>query len=120
MIQAFANVEEMKIDFPPVRIKVRTKINYQGHIHLPVRINKHRAKGIFDSGAGISLVSESYAKRHGIVYLDSTETTAISASGASIPYLPAIIQKMEIGGLLVHNLKVGIVPDKYLEFCFIG
>ncbi|MDX5320131.1 MAG: retroviral-like aspartic protease family protein, partial [Bacteroidota bacterium] len=120
-IAALSQSPKEEIIFPLDRSPIQTKgINKLGHLHLPCIVNGKKTNGLFDTGAGISLVSESFAKKHGIHRLETATGKATSASGFQIPMQAAYIDSLRFGDLLVKNTVVGIVPDASLEFKRLG
>lgn len=120
-IHAISEAPAETFSIPQEKVKLRTGgYTRLGHLKLPCRVNGKKTKGYFDTGAGISLVSESFAKKYGVQELDSVATNALGASGIAIGLRPGIIPELAFGDLKIKNCVVGIVADEVLEFKKLG
>lgn len=86
---------------------------------IKVKINEKLRKGYFDTGAGITIVSESFAKKNNVQLLEE-RGYANSASNKTIPFKVGYIPKIQIGEFVALNHPVGIVKDELMEFKILG
>ena len=83
-------------------------------IFITAKIGDEDILTMFDTGASISIISQSLANR-----LNCRTESSLSAgnnNGKSLTLESGFIDRIEICGLAIENLKVGIVPDNYLDF----
>lgn len=121
LVRAFSQMPLEKISFSGDSSSIRVKRRYgSGNPFITVTVGKKRARGVFDTGAGITVVSESFARRHGIAWKENVRAFATSASDKKVHFWPACIPLMKIGPVIVRNHPVGVMPDKQLEFRVFG
>lgn len=83
-------------------------------IFIIVKVRCEDILVMFDTGASISIISQSLAKR-----LDCQTVgwlTAGNNNGKLFSVEKGLLNGMEICGLPIENSEVGIVPDNYLDF----
>jgi predicted aspartyl protease len=86
-----------------------------GHLAVPVTIDGKEATYIFDTGANLSLVSESEAKRLGLAAEDvSTKMSTIT--GQKVPLRFAEANELSAGSLRVKHVAFLVVPDDQPPF----
>ena len=79
----------------------------------PVRIAGKNLSAQLDTGASVSLVSETTAKAWGVTLLDGTATLH-GYGGGSFAARPAIIPELEIGKASLRNVVVFVTADENL------
>jgi len=90
-----------------------------GHPRLPridVAVDGKKIEAIVDTGAALTLISEAAAARMKIVPIAGTDAEGSGIHGARFPVRFGLIRELEIGGLKVSQVPVGIIPDSALEF----
>ena len=106
---------------PPQTIEVtgdtrmETKKDLAGLVNIKVGINGNDEDFIFDTGANFSTVSESFAKKIGLVSLEGklevgTATSMKVSSG--LAYAPSL----NIGNFIFKNVLFLVLPDEALSF----
>ena len=86
-----------------------------GNVDVPLRIGTGTEWWIFDSGANISTVTRSTAKRLGLTVSKGRAQTQGGATGAEVPLSTAIIPKMAFGSVVIRNVVVLVMDDKDLN-----
>jgi predicted aspartyl protease len=86
-----------------------------GLIQVPVRAGVYTGSWVVDSGANLSVISQSVAEQMGLE-VSSTTGTADGGSGAALPVRTAIIPELRLGSAVVHNLPVLVAADSDLDF----
>jgi len=94
-----------------VRRNGLSSLRHQGDFFLPVVIDGHQATFFFDTGAGISAMGESEAKRLG---LSIHETTGAIGTATTVPatFKLAIAKHLSVGGIELKNVSFAVFPDE--------
>jgi predicted aspartyl protease len=92
-----------------VTVKPST-LRHNGNIVLPVSINGGSAKYFFDTGAAVSCMSESEAKRLGLTIRKTTGTLGTS-TGARTSFRTAVAPRLTVGNVHFKNVSFAIFPD---------
>jgi hypothetical protein len=104
-------------------VHVKTKRDPLGDVDADLNVNGVQGPWLLDTGANISAVSASFAKRLGLNFLPGTGQTQAGLTGIENPVRIAILPTLQLGGATVHkvvlmvlddaNLKVGIGKNTY-------
>ena len=86
-----------------------------GLIQVPVSGGGYGGLWILDSGANISVISQSVAEQMGVAISAATDM-AQGASGAPAPVQGEIVPELRLGSAIFHNLPVLVVADSKLDF----
>lgn len=117
MAQTLAQAPPFSCSFSGKTSVVPVNLRYASeNPYISLQANGKKIKGIFDTGAGISLISESMARKLGVKPLPGGASTATSASLKSVNMHVAVIDSVRFGNAVFHYLPVGIVDDAMLEF----
>jgi len=81
-----------------------------GSIFIPLSIDRNSATYFFDTGAWISCMSESEAKRLGLNIRNTSGTLGQSA-GSHVGFQTAVAQDVVVGNTHFKNVSFAIVPD---------
>jgi len=88
---------------------------------IDVTINDHRnASAIVDSGAVLSIVSQSLASAIPVRSLGDFEGTFSGLLGEPIPVRFGMLDKLELGRMVIENVPVAIMPDDKMKFLVTG
>lgn len=89
----------------------------EGNIFVAVHANKQSGEYILDSGANISVISESEARRLGMKIESSEGSTPLTgAAGGNFSYRLATLDRLEIGRATLRNVAFLVVSDDSLPF----
>lgn len=114
---ASATKEPMYAAPPGSRIRMGMVFGNPQLIRLPVRVNGGGSEEmVLDSGASISLLTESAAARFGVTPVPGAEASAYGLHQVEIPLRMGWIRSLELGGLTITNVPVGILQDDALAF----
>jgi len=84
---------------------------------LNVRLNgSHEEEAILDSGAVVSIVSQRLAQGLDLRPLGKFEGTFYGLLGEPIAVKFAILDRLELGKVVVENVPVAIMPDEKMRF----
>lgn len=87
-----------------------------GLINIPVTSGTQAGQFIFDTGAGLSSVSESYAKQLGFRILPDTGIYVAGFTGIYNPVRIAIASELRFGSIVIHNEPFLVFRDEALSF----
>jgi predicted aspartyl protease len=85
-------------------------VKHDGGVFSPLTINGRDANYFFDTGAGISAMSESEAKRLGMTIEDKAGKMGTS-TGYQTRFRTAVAQKLQWGALELQNVSFAVFPD---------
>jgi predicted aspartyl protease len=103
-----------------VAVSTDTRIPYKrdmaGLINVPVSIGDTANAFVFDTGANISVITESNAMRNGLTLMDKY-FDVMAATGIKVKARTAVVKKMKIGEHIeVFNAVFMVFPDSTLTF----
>ena len=102
---------------PGTRATVRFRYGRPNLLRLDVRVNgQATSEMILDSGASISLVTETAAARLGIAAVEGAATSARGLHGKEIPMRLGWARSVALGALTLRDVPFGILPDGTLTF----
>ncbi len=84
-------------------------------IDVPVKVGGAEMWWIFDTGANITTISQSTARRLGLKLSARTASTKSGATGAEVRLHMAIIPELHFGGAVVRNVVAQVMEDKELD-----
>lgn len=90
----------------------RNKFN---HLMVPVKANDTTADFIFDSGAGLSTISDSYAKKMGMQIIES-KIDVNSGTSINVQSKLAVADSIFVGNILFRHVVFLVMPDSVLSF----
>ncbi len=97
-----------------VTSKAHSVLNLDEH-GLPIVINGAHATYWFDTGANLSVMSESEAKRLGLS-IQAVETKAGVMTGAEVRFRVAVAESVQVGGFHLKNVAFLVFPDDQQPF----
>lgn len=89
--------------------------NQFNHFMVPVKSNEISTDFIFDTGANLSTISESYAQKFNLRILDSSISISTSTS-LKVNSRLAIADSIFVGEILFRNVVFLLLPDEALSF----
>lgn len=84
-------------------------------LRVPVSVNGKEGKFIVDTGANLSTISESGAKRMGVQPIDAT-FGVVSSSKSSVDAKLGLAKEIRLGNVTFHNVIFIVLPDASLRF----
>lgn len=98
-------------------LEIQLKKDKAGLLNIPVQVGEQVHDMVFDSGAGLSVLSESYAKELGFeIVSDSTIPVKSGITGLATPVKLALGERFRVGGIEVSNAVFLVFPDSALSF----
>lgn len=95
---------------------VATKKDKAGLITTNVLANTIDTDFVFDTGAGISCITESLAKKLGFIILPDNNIEVMSFTGVKNKVLMGIAPVLNIGDIKIHNAIFLVYPDSAFTF----
>ncbi|MFT3911905.1 MAG: retropepsin-like aspartic protease [Ferruginibacter sp.] len=97
--------------------RLALKRDMAGLWNIPVTVNDSARNFIFDSGAGISTITDSYAQLLGLQMLDSSEVDVKSGiTGFVNKSKLGVAKELHIGNIIVNNAVFLVFADSALTF----
>jgi clan AA aspartic protease (TIGR02281 family) len=90
----------------------------EGNMFIPVAVNDKPAQFMIDSGATISMITRSEARRLGLTIQNagSAAVKLYGATGAQVGFQIAIAARLSIGSLHLANVAFLVLQDNQLNF----
>ena len=84
---------------------------------ITVRANgKHAIDAVIDSGAVLSIVSRRIATQLGLQPVSESEGTFFGLLGEPLQVQFALLERLELGSIVIENVPVAIMPDDKMKF----
>lgn len=111
----WADVPAQAIEAPGNGEPVLLARDKVGLLRSPVRVNGVEQNAVLDTGASISVASESAAKRLGLRMMDGTSSIGNSIGGG-VDIRLAVADRLELGGVVARNVVFVVMDDAALDF----
>jgi hypothetical protein len=98
-----------------INFTVPTRRDPIGNTDVPVNVGETEMWWMFDTGANISTISLSTARRLGLTLSRGRASTQSGATGNEVPLHTAIIPELRFGGAVIRNAVVLVMDDKELD-----
>jgi hypothetical protein len=92
-------------------LKMKTERNPINSLNVDLTVNGVQGPWLLDTGANLSLVSESFAKRLGLKTLPGVAYTQAGLTGIQNPLHVALLPTLHMGGATLHNVVLMVLPD---------
>ncbi|HEY0900114.1 MAG TPA: retropepsin-like aspartic protease [Sphingobacteriaceae bacterium] len=97
--------------------RLELKKDLAGLMNVPVELQDSTFNFVFDSGAGMSVISERYALDLKLKFVsDSTVEIKSGSTGVATTSRVAVAEKIRIGNMEVNNVLFLVFPDSALSF----
>ena len=87
----------------------------QGNLFVPAVVNGVPGEYLLDTGANLSVLSVSEARRLGLQVGGGAASTK-DYTGATVSLQSAIAPELRLGGLVLRNVPFGVIPDSQQPF----
>lgn len=94
---------------------VRMHSNMYGLLEVPVSFGSHEETFLFDTGANMSVLTESYAEKLGVKKLNTSFKVSAS-QGKIVESDLGVADSLNLGGIVIKNVVFIIMPDAKLDF----
>ncbi len=91
-----------------------------GHFHVESRINGRFVPVLVDTGASRVILRETDAANAGIRPRPSDYTAVVSTANGKINAAPAMLDRIEAGGITVYDVPALVLPDEVLSTNLLG
>lgn len=119
MIQLYEAMAEL----PPLKVNTKGTEHYIplhrngiGHYVVPVTINNNSENFVFDSGANMSVLTQSMAKKMNVQIFDKHQVNIGTSTDHMIKAQVGFAPHIRIGDLELENAVFLILPDELLNF----
>lgn len=94
---------------------IPTRRDFLTDIDLPIEVNGKKNWWMFDTGANLTTISMSTAKRLGLKVIEGHARTQSGATGKELPLWGVVIPEMKVGTATIHNCPATVLEDKALD-----
>lgn len=115
MVAPFAEIPPQEMHIGDADVVIPIYRNQFNHVMMRVVAGSEAEDFIFDTGAMLSTITESCAKRLGVRVMES-EIHVGSAIGSTVQSKVGVADSLRLGGLLLQNVAFLVVPDETLSF----
>ena len=99
------------------RLSLPVEFGRPNLLRLAARVNGHPPEEmVLDSGASLSLLTESAAARLGVTFVPGATAVAKGLHEADLPMRLGWVDSVRVGDLTLTDVPVGILPDGTLTF----
>jgi len=99
------------------RISLPVDVGRPNLLRLAVRVNGHAPEEmVLDSGASLSLLTESAAARLGVTFVSGATASAKGLHATDLPMWLGWIDSVRLGDVTLTDVPVGVLPDGTLTF----
>ena len=95
--------------------KIKSRKDIAGLVNIKAEVNGMEEEFIFDTGANFSTVSESFAKKIGLIFLEGKIDVG-TATSIEVSSKLAYATSLKIGNLNYSNVLFLVLPDEALSF----
>ncbi len=102
---------------PGARVTLPVDFGHPNLVRLSVRVNGHAPEEmVLDSGASVSLLTDSAAERLGVRFVPGATAAARGLHAAETPMRLGWLDSVRLGDLTLTDVPVGVLPDGTLTF----
>jgi aspartyl protease family protein len=99
---------------------VRLDGDRRGHFQVEAKVDGRRIDFMVDTGASSIALRESAAARLGIFPKPSDYTGRSQTANGIVKTAPVRLSKVEINGIVVHDVAAHVIPDDALHMNLLG
>jgi len=92
----------------------------RGHFEVEARVEGRRLSFMIDTGASVIALTASDAARLGIRPAQREFVTEVKTANGTVRAAPAMLDKVEIGDLIVRDVAALVLPDEALSDNLLG
>lgn len=94
--------------------------NRQGHFQVEARVEGRYVDFMVDTGASLVILRETDAANVGIHPSPGDYTATVSTANGKIKAAPAKLERVEVGGIVVYDVRALVLPDEVLSQNLLG
>jgi hypothetical protein len=115
--QALSRLGAMSIEAAGTSRRLPMKLSSTGTPIIRASANGRAANDFWlDTGASMSVVTESYAREYGVRIVSEAGGSAGTATGRKVPVRMGVVDSLKFGGLTLRNVPVVVLRDRDLSF----
>lgn len=99
---------------------VRMETDGRGHFIGEFRLNGRAVEAMIDTGASVVAINRTTARRIGLTPANSDFIHPVSTANGTTHAAPALIDRIEIGGIAVRDVQAVVLDDAALSGTLIG
>jgi aspartyl protease family protein len=99
---------------------VRLEGDSRGHFRVDARVDGRNIDFMVDTGASAVVIRETDAARLGIFPRASEYTGRTQTANGVAKYAPTRLNRVEINGIIVHDVNAAVMPDEALKTNLLG
>ncbi|MEO3386565.1 TIGR02281 family clan AA aspartic protease [Mesorhizobium sp. CAU 1741] len=99
---------------------VRLDADARGHFSGDFRLNGRTVPAMIDTGATVVAINETTARRIGLYLARADFTAAVETANGRAMAAPATIDRLEIGGIEVRDIRAVVLEDEVLTSTLVG
>ncbi len=92
----------------------------RGHFATEGRIDGQRIAFMVDTGASVVALNERSAARFGLRPSRNDYRATVSTANGTVKAAPTRLARIEVGGLVVHDVEAMVLPDEALSENLLG
>ncbi len=92
----------------------------RGHFQVDARVDGQRLSFMVDTGASVVALSSRDAAMLGIYPAPSAFTVEVRTANGTVRAAPTLLDAVEVGDLVVHNVAALVLPDQTLSDNLLG
>jgi len=100
--------------------RVKIDRDLAGHFNAEFKLNGRNVRGMVDTGATLVAVNASTARRIGIKLTPGDFKYSVKTANGEARAAGAVIEKLQIGRILVENVEAVVLDDSALDQTLIG
>jgi len=118
LANAFCSIEKESCFIPDTPVELPLRAGPTGAPIVDALINGEIVSCWLDTGTGLSVVASDTASRCGVEYLGREVTVATTGTRRTVDVRPAIIEKIELGNLVISRHPATVIDSSHLTFRF--
>lgn len=100
--------------------RVKIDRDLAGHFNAEFKLNGRNVRGMVDTGATLVAINASTARRIGIKLAPGDFKYSVKTANGETRAAGAVIEKLQIGRILVENVEAVVLDDAALDQTLIG
>ena len=100
--------------------RVKIERDLAGHFNAEFKLNGRTVRGMVDTGATLVALNASTARRIGIKLAPGDFKYSVKTANGETRAAGAVIEKLQIGRILVENVETVVLDDEALDQTLIG
>lgn len=104
----------------PARREVAVTRDQRHQYSVQVRVNGRPVRAVVDTGASVVALNSGEAQRLGVDYQQRGVASAVRTASGVVPAWSVTLDRVELGGLVVHNVAAAVVEGEHPTEVLLG